>query len=172
MYRPYKQWMPSYGCVYKNGVGKDTHFEIFKQNMEHIELFNRVTNKPYKLAVNEFADLTNDEFKAAGEKKARVVLGILGCAATDGITRLKKGKLISLSKQELDCDTSGVDGICNANKAVNHAAKITGHEDVPANSESELLKAVANQPISVAIDAGDSFSFTRAVSFLERVELS
>ncbi|GMP53671.1 hypothetical protein CsSME_00019068 [Camellia sinensis var. sinensis] len=26
-------------------------------------------------------------------------------------------------------------------------------EDVPANSESALLKAVANQPISVAIDA-------------------
>lgn len=51
---------------------------------------------------------------------------------------------------------SGTDGTCNANKEANHAAKITGHEDVPANSESALLKAVANQPISVAIDAGGS----------------
>ncbi|KAL1809896.1 hypothetical protein ACET3Z_026886 [Daucus carota] len=49
---------------------------------------------------------------------------------------------------------------CNANKEANHAATITGHEDVPANSESALLKAVANQPISVAIDAsGSDFQF-------------
>ena len=50
----------------------------------------------------------------------------------------------------------GTDGTCNKNKTANHAAKIVGYEDVPANSESALLKAVANQPISVAIDAGDS----------------
>ena len=50
----------------------------------------------------------------------------------------------------------GTDGTCNKNKAANHAAKIVGYEDVPANSESALLKAVANQPISVAIDAGGS----------------
>ncbi|KAJ0799132.1 putative fruit bromelain [Helianthus annuus] len=40
----------------------------------------------------------------------------------------------------------GVDGTCNSNEASNHAAAITGHEDVPANSESALLKAVASQP--------------------------
>ncbi|KAK1405229.1 Vignain [Heracleum sosnowskyi] len=70
-------------------------------------------------------------------------------AAMEGITQLKTGKLISLSEQELvDCDTSGEDQGCEA--------KITGHEDVPVNSETALLKAVANQPISVAIDAGGS----------------
>lgn len=31
---------------------------------------------------------------------------------------------------------------------------IDGHENVPANDENALLKAAANQPISVAIDAG------------------
>lgn len=51
---------------------------------------------------------------------------------------------------------TGADDTCNANKEAKPAAKITGHEDVPANSESALLKAVANQPISVAIDAGGS----------------
>ncbi|PPR99043.1 hypothetical protein GOBAR_AA21634 [Gossypium barbadense] len=50
----------------------------------------------------------------------------------------------------------GVDGSCNKKKSANHAAKITGFEDVPSNSESALLKAVANQPVSVAIDAGGS----------------
>ncbi|KAL6129101.1 hypothetical protein ACLB2K_072454 [Fragaria x ananassa] len=48
---------------------------------------------------------------------------------------------------------TAADGTCNAKKESGHAATITGHEDVPANSESALLKAVANQPISVAIDA-------------------
>ncbi|KAK6238368.1 hypothetical protein QUC31_003837 [Theobroma cacao] len=48
----------------------------------------------------------------------------------------------------------GVDGTCNTNKEANHATKINGQEDVPANSEAALLKAVANQPVSVAIDAG------------------
>ncbi|KAJ0801380.1 putative fruit bromelain [Helianthus annuus] len=110
-------------------------------------------------------------------------------AATEGITGITTGKLISLSEQELvDCDRSGedqgceggymddgfdfivknkginteaaypyeaADGTCNAKKEGVAAAKITGHEDVPANSEATLLKAVAMQPVSVAIDAGD-----------------
>lgn len=33
---------------------------------------------------------------------------------------------------------------------------IDGHENVPANNENALMKAVANQPVSVAIDAGGS----------------
>ncbi|PIA30459.1 hypothetical protein AQUCO_05500021v1 [Aquilegia coerulea] len=55
---------------------------------------------------------------------------------------------------------SGVDGTCNKKKEASSSAKITGYEDVPANSETDLLKAVANQPISVAIDAsGSAFQF-------------
>ena len=55
---------------------------------------------------------------------------------------------------------TGVDGTCNVKKEASHAASITGYEDVPANSETALLKAVANQPISVAIDAsGSDFQF-------------
>jgi KDEL-tailed cysteine endopeptidase len=54
----------------------------------------------------------------------------------------------------------GVDGTCNENKASIHAVTITGYEDVPANNELALQKAVANQPISVAIDAsGSDFQF-------------
>ncbi|KAE8656367.1 Senescence-specific cysteine protease SAG39 [Hibiscus syriacus] len=43
---------------------------------------------------------------------------------------------------------------CNKKESANRAAKITGYEDVPSNSDLALLKAVANQPVSVAIDAG------------------
>nr|GLL30366.1 senescence-specific cysteine protease SAG39-like [Ipomoea trifida] len=51
----------------------------------------------------------------------------------------------------------GTDGSCNKTKSSDHAAKISGYEDVPANSESALEKAVAKQPVSVAIDAGGDF---------------
>ena len=38
--------------------------------------------------------------------------------------------------------------------------KIDGFETVPANDENALLKAVANQPVSIAIDAsGSNFQF-------------
>ncbi|KAF9591104.1 hypothetical protein IFM89_001448 [Coptis chinensis] len=50
-----------------------------------------------------------------------------------------------------------IDGTCDKKKEASHAANIT---DVPANDEKALLKAVANQPIAVAIDAsGSDFQF-------------
>ncbi|KAL6134146.1 hypothetical protein ACLB2K_066379 [Fragaria x ananassa] len=66
---------------------------------------------------------------------------------------------------------AGVDGTCNVQKEASHAASITGHEDVPANTESALLKAVANQPISVAIDvSGSDFQFYQVVYSQEPAE--
>ncbi|KAI3948636.1 hypothetical protein MKW98_027702 [Papaver atlanticum] len=51
-------------------------------------------------------------------------------------------------------------GSCNTKKADTHAASINGYEDVPANNEASLLKAVSKQPVSVAIDAsGQDFQF-------------
>ncbi|KAK8995953.1 hypothetical protein V6N11_076206 [Hibiscus sabdariffa] len=50
----------------------------------------------------------------------------------------------------------GDDGTCNKSEEASHAATITGYEVVPANDEQALQKAVANQPVSVSIDAGDS----------------
>lgn len=233
MYERYEEWITSYGRVYKDPIEKDVRFRIFKRNVDYIESVNNANNKRHKLAVNQFADLTNEEFKASRNgfkghicsnlatsfryenvtvpqsvdwrKKGAVTpiknQGQCGCcwafsavAAMEGITQLTTGKLISLSEQELvDCDISGqdqgcegglmdeafkfiqqnrglasetnypykgVDGTCNKNKAATHAAQIDGYEDIPANNENALMKAVANQPVSVAIDAsGSDFQF-------------
>ncbi|TXG55047.1 hypothetical protein EZV62_020303 [Acer yangbiense] len=231
MYERHDQWMARYGRVYSNNDEKEKRFQIYKENVALIESFNKANNKPYKLGVNEFADLTNEEFKASRNrfkghmcsqnelisfkyenvtavpstmdwrKKGAVTpikdQGQCGCcwafsavAAMEGITKLTTGKLVSLSEQELvDCDVkgvdegcngglmddafkfiqqnkglttetnypyTGVDGTCSANKEANHAADINGFEDVPANNEKALVKAVASQPVSVAIDAGGS----------------
>ncbi|XP_038681012.1 senescence-specific cysteine protease SAG39-like [Tripterygium wilfordii] len=221
-------WMAQYGRVYKDADEKETRFNVFKENVARIESFNNAGDKPYRLGINQFADLTNEEFKATRNRfkghtcsndavsfkyenitavpatmdwrtKGAVTpikdQGQCGCcwafsavAAMEGITKLSTGKLISLSEQEVvDCDVKGqdegcngglmddafkfiiqnkglttetnypykaTDGTCNAKEDANHAAKITGYEDVPANNEAALMKAVANQPISVAIDAG------------------
>ncbi|KAM0943997.1 putative fruit bromelain [Dioscorea sansibarensis] len=47
-------------------------------------------------------------------------------------------------------------GSCNSQKEASIAAQINGFEDVPTNNEAALLNAVANQPVTVVIDAGGS----------------
>ena len=60
----FEQWLASYGRVYQDASEKDKRFQIFKENVEYIESHNADTSKKYKLGVNEFTDLTNEEFKA------------------------------------------------------------------------------------------------------------
>lgn len=55
---------------------------------------------------------------------------------------------------EKDYPYKGVDGVCDTNKKNSHVVSIDDFEDVPESNEEALLKAVANQPVSVAIDAG------------------
>ncbi|KAL3741712.1 hypothetical protein ACJRO7_017219 [Eucalyptus globulus] len=228
--KQHEEWMAIHGRVYKDTVEKAKRYEIFKENVKRINAFNNGKDVGYKMAVNKFADLTNEEFRASytgykrrptrvlssGKKKPfkyanftaipaaldwrtkKAVTPVKdqgGCgscwafsavAAMEGITMIKKGKLVPLSVQELvDCDDKddgcmgglmdsafefivsnggltteanypyqGIDGTCNTAKTANQAASITGYQDVPANNEKALLQAVANQPVSVAIEGG------------------
>ncbi|KAI3495352.1 hypothetical protein L1887_37675 [Cichorium endivia] len=224
----HEQWMAHHGRVYTDEKEKQLRFQIFKNNVAFIEAHNGRPDQSYTLEVNEFADLTNDEFRASrnGYKRksdSHAASGLFryanvsavpnevdwrkegavtpvkdqgncGCcwafsavAAMEGINKLANGKLVSLSEQELvDCDIDGIDqgcegglmenafqfiekrkglaaesvypytqedGTCNTKKAAIPAAKISGHEKVPANNEKALLQAVAHQPVSIAIDA-------------------
>ncbi|KAL5772246.1 hypothetical protein ACOSQ2_012170 [Xanthoceras sorbifolium] len=234
----HEEWMAQHGRVYKDALEKERRYNIFKNNLEYIENFNKGVDRGYKLAINKFGDLTNDEFRRryTGFKRqtSRVTstseatsfeYGNLtavptsmdwrkngavtpvknqdscGCcwafsavAAIEGITKLKTGKLISLSEQELlDCDINGenqgcngglmdsafefiksnrgltteanypyegMENTCKQKNAAEAAATITGYKDVPANNEKALLQAVANQPVSVALEGTDyNFQF-------------
>ncbi|KAE9461939.1 hypothetical protein C3L33_06155, partial [Rhododendron williamsianum] len=127
--------MSRHGRVYKDEQEEGARFKIFKDNVDRINAFNSGADKGYKLGVNQFADLTNEEFRAS----------------RNGYKRQSPSQVISGSEP--------FHGTCKSKKLHKPvAAKITGYEDVPKNSEKALLQAVANQPVSVAIDAGGDYS--------------
>ena len=60
----HEKWISKYRKVYKDISEKQKRFEIFKKNVHFIESFNSNGTKTYKLSINQFADQTNEEFKA------------------------------------------------------------------------------------------------------------
>ncbi|EXC17258.1 Cysteine proteinase RD21a [Morus notabilis] len=227
----YESWLVIHAKAYNALREKERRFEIFKDNLRFVDAHN-AANRTFKLGLNRFADLTNDEYRAgflgvkidrigtlfgsrksdryafrAGDELPESIdwrdkgavapvkdQGQCGSCwafstigAVEGINKIVTGELISLSEQELvDCDTSynqgcngglmdygfefiinngGVDteedypykardGQCDPNRKNAHVVTIDGYEDVPENDEKALKKAVANQPVSVAIEAG------------------
>ncbi|KAK7301427.1 hypothetical protein RJT34_12291 [Clitoria ternatea] len=61
----HEQWMSQYGRRYGDEAEKEKRFKIFMENLEYIEKFNNGENKSYKLGLNEFSDLTEQEFMAS-----------------------------------------------------------------------------------------------------------
>ncbi|WOK95304.1 hypothetical protein Cni_G04011 [Canna indica] len=231
----FESWMEKHRKSYASFAEKLRRFEVFEDNLKHIDETNRKSGGSYWLGLNEFADLSHDEFKEkylgvntgmprrrsecsssfrygnASElpesvdwrKKGAVTRvknqGQCGScwafstvAAVEGINQIAMGNLISLSEQELiDCSSENngcngglmdyafsfiasngglhteddypylmEEGTCDEKRAEMETVTISGYEDVPENSEESLLKALAHQPVSVAIEAsGRNFQF-------------
>ncbi|GAB4860551.1 hypothetical protein Ancab_035712 [Ancistrocladus abbreviatus] len=58
----YQRWR-SLHTVSKNLEDKHKRFDVFKENVRYIHKVNQM-DKPYKLNLNKFAHMTNDEFKS------------------------------------------------------------------------------------------------------------
>ncbi|XP_028099860.1 low-temperature-induced cysteine proteinase-like [Camellia sinensis] len=68
--------------------------------------------------------------------------------------------------REEDYPYKARDGTCDQYRKNTKVVRIDDYEDVPENNEKALQKAVANQPVSVAIEAGGmAFQFYASVSF-------
>jgi C1A family cysteine protease len=59
----HEQWMAKYGRVYNDAAEKARRLEVFKNNVAFIESVNAWNDK-FWLEANQFADITNDEFRA------------------------------------------------------------------------------------------------------------
>lgn len=59
----YESWLVRHGKAY-NALGeKEKRFEIFKDNLRFVDEHNK-ENRTYKVGLNKFADLTNEEYRA------------------------------------------------------------------------------------------------------------
>ncbi|KAF4353196.1 hypothetical protein F8388_014664 [Cannabis sativa] len=59
----HEQWMAQYERTYTDDIEKKRRFEIFKNNLNFIENFNQQPNRTYKVGINKFTDLSEDEFQ-------------------------------------------------------------------------------------------------------------
>ncbi|AQK47112.1 hypothetical protein Zm00014a_017330 [Zea mays] len=233
----YDLWLAEHGRAY-NALGegegeRDRRFLVFWDNLRFVDAHNeRAGARGFRLGMNQFADLTNDEFRAAylgamvpaarrgavvGERyrhdgaaeelpesvdwreKGAVApvknqgqcgscWAFSAVSSVESVNQIVTGEMVTLSEQELvECSTDGgnsgcngglmdaafdfiiknggidteddypyraVDGKCDMNRKNARVVSIDGFEDVPENDEKSLQKAVAHQPVSVAIEAG------------------
>lgn len=215
-----------HGKTYTSAAEYNYRLKVYSENLVRINQHN-AENSSFKLAPNQFADLTNNEYRALYlssrsdsrlknevrisndnlpsevdwrlQKAVTDVKDQQSCGscwafsatgAVEGLLAISGKGLVSLSEQELvDCSRSyknlgcnggwmdlafeyikdhgitleedyqyqAVDSTCQAD-SYQPAGRISGYVDVPENSSAQLKAAVAQQPVSVAIDAG-SFAF-------------
>ncbi|KAM3369549.1 hypothetical protein ACQJBY_017442 [Aegilops geniculata] len=58
----HERWMAKYGRAYTDAAEKLHRQEVFAANARHVDAVNRAGNRTYTLGLNQFSDLTNEEF--------------------------------------------------------------------------------------------------------------
>ncbi|MFQ6651627.1 hypothetical protein Gotur_023881 [Gossypium turneri] len=124
----HEQWIVDYGRKYESKLQKEKGLNIFKENLNYIESFNNGGNRSFKLGLNEFADMTYDEFiathtgyKMQGNLTMSQSTSLMDESFTDVPTNFdwrKKGAVTHIKNQGqceqqlVDCSKNGGYGGC------------------------------------------------------------
>ncbi|CAG7902361.1 hypothetical protein BRARA_G01311 [Brassica rapa] len=96
----HEQWMARFHRVYSGESEKRNRFEIFKKNLELVQSFNMNKNATYKMDVNKFSDLTDEEFRAA-------YTGLVVPESINGLSKSESGKMLRFKYENVsDADES------------------------------------------------------------------
>jgi C1A family cysteine protease len=222
----FSQWAKKWNKQYTTDLERRYRFAVFSENYANINARNSINDRTVKLGINQFADMTNEEFtgkhlsgivKKSGKNPHKQTYQTIknidipnevdwtsngavtpvknqgqcgSCWAfsttgsIEGAWFIKTGELISLSEQQLvDCSTPQGNmgcngglmdqafeyvikngGICNETsypytaqdgtcQSCTPVTKISSYINVTPNNTQALMEAVAQQPVSVAVEA-------------------
>lgn len=97
--------MSRFNRVYYDSSEKTSRFKIFKKNLEFVESFNMNANITYKLDVNQFSDLTDEEFRA--RYMGLVVPEGMNETSTSGSDKSFRHENVSETGEDLDWRREG-----------------------------------------------------------------
>jgi C1A family cysteine protease len=230
-WKQFNRFQERFNKRYQTLEEMEHRFDIFRTNLRSIILHNLDHTQNFTMGVNQFTDLTQQEFKESfvGGLKPETLVGSYGCksfsssafsapvavdwrakgavtsvkdqgycgscwtfsstGAVEGAWAIATGKLLDLSEQQLvDCATgltygshgcnggqmegafkyvidhgqcsyasypytSGTTQTSGTCKSCTPVAKLTSCSDVKPNDQISLKGAVAQQPVSIAIEA-------------------
>lgn len=80
----YESWLVRHGKAYNRLGEKEERFEIFKDNLRYVDEHNAQPARTYRLGMNRFAGLTNEEYR-------RMYMGFAGRKEMKGRALKSKG---------------------------------------------------------------------------------
>ncbi|WVY90997.1 hypothetical protein V8G54_036511, partial [Vigna mungo] len=102
----YEEWLVKHGKLYNTLEEKDKRFQIFKDNLRYIDEVNSA-NLTYWAGLNQFADLTYEEFSAThlglDRTPSNRYTPCVGDAFPDSVDWRKEGVLVPV-KDQGSCD--------------------------------------------------------------------
>ncbi|PIA52844.1 hypothetical protein AQUCO_01000605v1 [Aquilegia coerulea] len=166
-------WCEQHGKRYSSDEEKRYRLSVFEDNLTFVMQHNNWQNFSYTLALNDFADLTHQEFKTSHLDLSITALDIqsvrkpsLSLRGSGLVGKLPSSVDWRNKKSQASCSTAsvavsvtgaiqGIKRIIAGSLSKIKRVTMEGYHGVPSNDNERLLQAVAVQPVHVGICANE-----------------